>query len=320
MTINGEVIFPGTYEYADNTPIEDLIIQAGGLKDGASLARVDVSRRIEDPLSLEKPQKIAETYRFDLKDGLALGKAREFKLMPFDIVHVRRSPGFVMPKNITVNGEVNFEGKFTLEKKNLRLTDAISMAGGVTQDAYIRGARLIRKMSEDEFRRQQAIYDALTNNLTSKSDSISFNKIKLDSTYVIGIELDKALEKPGSDFDVVLREGDQIEVPEYNSTIRIAGDVQFPNTITFVEGKNYKWYVDKAGGFSETAKKKKSFIIYPNGMMAKLKSRTTIEPGSEIVVPSKKRSNSWKISEWLGFSNILTSLASATAMIAYLTK
>ena len=320
FTITGEVMTPGTYEYADNTTIEDLIIQAGGLKDGASLARVDVSRRIEDPLSLEKPQKIAETYRFDLKDGLALGKAREFKLMPFDIVHVRRSPGFVMPKNITVNGEVNFEGKFTLEKKNLRLTDAISMAGGVTQDAYIRGARLIRKMSEDEFRRQQAIYDALTNNLTSKSDSISFNKIKLDSTYVIGIELDKALEKPGSDFDVVLREGDQIEVPEYNSTIRIAGDVQFPNTITFVEGKNYKWYVDKAGGFSETAKKKKSFIIYPNGMMAKLKSRTTIEPGSEIVVPSKKRSNSWKISEWLGFSNILTSLASATAMIAYLTK
>lgn len=318
LTITGEVMSPGTYEYADNTTIEDLIIQAGGLKDGASLARVDVSRRINAPHSTEKSQQIAKTYSFDLKDGLALGKARDFTLMPFDVVHVRRSPGYVMPKNITVTGEVNFEGTFTLEKKNLRLSDAINMAGGVSPDAYIRGTRLIRKMSKDEYVRQQALLDALTNNLSM--DSISFSKIKLDSTYVIGIELDKALAEPGSDYDIVLREGDRIDVPEYNNTIRVAGDVQFPNSITYVNGKNYKWYINGAGGFSETAKKKKAFIIYPNGMMAKLKSRTEIEPGSEIVVPTKKKHNTWRIADWLGFGSILTSMTSAAAMIAYLLK
>ena len=319
FTVTGEVMTPGTYEYADNTTIEDLIVMAGGLRDGANLSRVDVSRRINDPKATKKTRDIAQTFTFELKDGLMINGDKSFVLQPYDVVHVRRSPGYVMPKNISVTGEVNYEGTFTIEKKNLRLSDAIKMAGGVTDDAYIKGARLYRHMSDEERQRQQAVLDAIRNNLNRK-DSISWDKMDLDATYPIGIQLDKALENPGSDLDIVLREGDRIDVPEYNGTIKIAGDVQFPNTITYRQGKGYKWYVNNAGGFSQTAKKSKAFIIYPNGMMAKCKSGTKIEPGSEIVVPSKKERHGLKLAEIVGALSGLTSLASMVTAIAYLTK
>ena len=321
VTITGEVMTPGTYEYADNTTIEDLIVQAGGLRDGASLARVDISRRISDPYSTKKTREIAKTFTFDLKDGLVISGERSFLLEPYDVVHVRRSPGYVMPRNITVTGEVNFEGSFTIEKKNLRLVDAIEMAGGIAPDAYLKGARLIRRMNDEERQRRTAVIEAIQNNLSrAEHDSISWNKMDLDNTYSIGIELDKALKDPSGDYNIVLREGDHIDVPEYNGTVRISGDVQFPNTVTFVEGKNYKWYVDRAGGFSETAKKGKAFIVYPNGMMDKLKNSTEIEPGSEIVVPSKRKLRYWKVAEWVGLGASFASLATTAAMIAYLIK
>ncbi len=290
FTITGEVMTPGDYEYAENTTIEDLIVQAGGLRDGASLARVDVSRRIDNPYSTEKGREISETYQFDLKDGLVINNNRSFILKPYDVVHVRRSPGYVMPKNITVTGEVNYEGAFTLEKKNLRLTDAINMAGGVTQDAYVKGARLIRVMNDEERVRKQAVLESLRNNLDRK-DSISWSKMEMDDTYPIGIDLEKAIKEPGGRYDIVLRENDRLDIPEYNGTVRISGDVQFPNTVTYVEGKNIKWYIKNAGGFSESAKKKKTFIVYQNGMMNSASRSTIVEPGSEIIVPSKKKKN-----------------------------
>lgn len=321
FTITGEVMTPGTYEYADNTTIEDLIVQAGGLRDGASLARVDISRRINDPYSKVKTRDIAKTFSFDLKDGLVISGEKGFILEPYDVVHVRRSPGYVMPKNITVTGEVNFEGAFTLEKKNLRLTDAIEMAGGVTMDAYIKGARLIRHMNDEERQRQAAVLEAIRSSMSQgERDSISWDKMDLNDTYPIGIELDKALANPDGDYNITLREGDLIDVPEYNPTVKISGDVQFPNTVTYVAGKNFKWYVDRAGGFSQTAKKRKSFIVYQNGMMEVLKSGTPVEPGSQIVVPSKRKLHYWKAAEWLGLGGTLSSLATTIAMIAYLTK
>jgi len=318
FTITGEVMTPGDYEYAENTTIEDLIVQAGGLRDGASLARVDVSRRIDDPYSTEKGREISETYQFDLKDGLVINNNRNFILKPYDVVHVRRSPGYVMPKNITVTGEVNYEGAFTLEKKNLRLTDAIKMAGGVTQDAYVKGARLVRVMSEEERVRKQSVLEALHNNLDAK-DSISWSKMEMDSTYLIGIDLEKAIKEPGGRYDIVLRENDRLDIPEYNGTVRISGDVQFPNTVTYVEGKNVKWYIKNAGGFSESAKKKKTFIVYQNGMMNSASRSTTVEPGSEIIVPSKKKKN-FDLASLSILGSVLSPLATMVALIAYLSK
>ena len=319
FTITGEVMNPGTFEYADNTTIEDLIIQAGGLRDGASLARVDVSRRINNPYSTVKTREIAQSFTFDLKDGLVISGDRQFFLQPYDIVHVRRSPGYVMPRNISVTGEVNYEGSFTIERKNLRLTDAIQMAGGVTPDAYVKGARLVRTMNDEERSRRAAVMDALRSSLNRK-DSVAWDKMEMGNPYVIGIELDKALEHPGSDYDIVLRENDRIDVPEYNGTVKISGDVQFPNTVTFTGSKSYKWYINKAGGYSETARKKKTFIVYQNGMMAKAGSGAKIEPGCEIVVPSKKPKQPWRVAEVLAGISSLTGLASIVTAIAYMTK
>ncbi len=319
FTITGEVMTPGTYEYAENTTIEDLIVQAGGLRDGASLARVDVSRRINDPYSTEKTPDIAENYQFDIKDGLVIKNGAEaFYMKPYDVVHVRRSPGYVMPKNITVTGEVNYEGAFTLEKKDLRLTDAIRMAGGIAEGAYTKGARLVRVMNDEERLRKQAVLDAIRNNLEEK-DSISWNKMEMSNSYPIGIDLEKALKEPGGQYDIVLREGDRIDVPEYNGTVRISGDVQFPNTVTYVKGKGAKWYIENAGGYSESAKKKKAFIVYPNGMMDVLAKGTNVEPGSEIIVPSKKKKHV-DLSALTTVSVALTPLTTIAALIAYLSK
>ena len=318
FTITGEVMTPGSYEYADNTTIEDLIVQAGGLRDGASLARVDVSRRINNPYSTEKTRDIAETYQFDIKDGLVINGSRNFILEPYDVVHVRRSPGYVMPKNITVTGEVNYEGAFTIEKKNLRLTDAINMAGGVTNDAFIKGARLIRVMNDEERVRRQAVLDALYQQLEDK-DSISWSKMEMSDSYAIGIDLEKALKEPGGEYDLVLREGDHIDIPEYNGTVRISGDVLFPNTVTYVKGKSPKWYIQNAGGYSESAKKKKSFIVYQNGLMDILAKNPEVQPGSEIVVPSKKKKHV-NLNTLATVGATLSPLATMVALIAYLTK
>ena len=319
FTITGQVMTPGSYEYAENTTIEDLIVMAGGLRDGASLARVDISRRINDPYSTAKNRDIAETFQFDIKDGLVIRKGGEaFYLEPYDVVHVRRSPSYVMPKNIRVTGEVNYEGAFTIEKKDLRLTDAIRMAGGIAEGAYTKGARLIRVMNDEERQRKQAVLDAIRNNLEEK-DSISWNKMEMSNSYPIGIDLEKALKEPGGQYDIVLREGDRIDVPEYNGTVRISGDVQFPNTVTYVKGKGAKWYIENAGGYSESAKKKKAFIVYPNGMMDILAKGTNVEPGSEIIVPSKKKKHV-DLSALTTISVALTPLTTIAALIAYLSK
>ena len=319
FTITGQVMTPGSYEYAENTTIEDLIVMAGGLRDGASLARVDISRRINDPYSTAKTRDIAETFQFDIKDGLVIRKGGEaFYLEPYDVVHVRRSPSYVMPKNIRVTGEVNYEGAFTIEKKDLRLTDAIRMAGGIAEGAYTKGARLIRVMNDEERQRKQAVLDAIRNNLEEK-DSISWNKMEMSNSYPIGIDLEKALKEPGGQYDIVLREGDRIDVPEYNGTVRISGDVQFPNTVTYVKGKGAKWYIENAGGYSESAKKKKAFIVYPNGMMDVLAKGTNVEPGSEIIVPSKKKKHV-DLSALTTISVALTPLTTIAALIAYLSK
>ena len=319
FTITGQVMTPGSYEYAENTTIEDLIVMAGGLRDGASLARVDISRRIKDPYSTAKTRDIAETFQFDIKEGLVIRKGGEaFYLEPYDVVHVRRSPGYVMPKNIRVTGEVNYEGAFTIEKKDLRLTDAIRMAGGIAEGAYTKGARLVRVMNDEERQRKQAVLEAIRNNLEEK-DSISWSKMEMSNSYPIGIDLEKALKEPGGEYDIVLREGDRIDVPEYNGTVRISGDVQFPNTVTYVKGKGAKWYIENAGGYSESAKKKKAFIVYPNGMMDVLAKGTNVEPGSEIIVPSKKKKHV-DLSTITALGAAFTPIATVAALIAYISK
>lgn len=316
LTITGEVLSPGAYEYADNTTIEDLIIQAGGLKDEASTARVDVSRRIIDSKSKNKTKEIAKSFSFSLKDGLVIDGERGFLLEPYDVVHVRRSPGFHTPRSVMVEGEVNFEGNFTLEKKNQRLSDLIAAAGGVTDDAYVKGARLMRQMTEDERARMQTILRMVRAQQDEK-DSIKLDQLAIEDTYPVGIHLEKALADPGSSFDITLREGDRLIVPEYNGTVRVSGNVMFPNTIAFEEGKDYKYFVNQAGGFGNRAKKSKTYVIYMNGTISQVGHGTKIEPGCEIVVPTKAKREPFN---WSSLAVMGSSMASLATLILAITK
>lgn len=313
LTITGSVMFPGDYKYADGMTVEDLILQAGGLKDEASTARVDISRIINDPLATTPADRIGESYSLSLKDGLVVDGNKNFTLQPYDVVHVRRSPGYFEPRLITVEGEVLFEGQHTMEIKSTRLSDAIRMAGGLTNEAYAHGAILMRQMNEDEQRLQKRVMDTTKN--TSSKDTVQVDMVELETEYTVGIELDKALAEPGGPSDIMLREGDRLIVPEYNNTVRISGDVMFQNVVAYAEGKNYKWYVNKAGGFGQRAKKGKTYIVYMNGMVTKVRRGAKIEPGCAIVVPSKPEKTGGGVQQWL---SIGTSLASMAAMIATL--
>ena len=311
LTITGEVIFPGTYEFADRMTIEDLILQAGGLTDRASTIKVDVSRRLRDPNAAEATMEIAKTFSFSLADQTS------FTLEPYDIVQVRRSPVFQDPIRVTVEGEIAFEGSYTMEQKNQRLSDVVKSAGGVVPGAYVRGARLVRKMTADEKARMEAVIQMARQSADGK-DSIALNKIAMSNTYTVGIHLDEALANPGSTQDIELMDGDRLIIPRFNHTVRISGDVNAPNTVAFEDGENYKYYIKQAGGFGDRAKKSHTYIVYQNGTMAKA-NEGKIEPGCEVVVPSKSRNNN-NLQQWLGIGTSMASLATMFVSVANLIK
>lgn len=313
LTIDGEVIFPGTYEYADNMTIEDLILQAGGLTDAASTLKVDVSRRLYDPNASNAGLEIAKTFTLSLNDKT------DFTLAPYDIVQVRRSPVFQSPIRVSVEGEVAFQGNYTMETKNQRLSDVIKSAGGVIPGSYVRGARLVRKMNEDEKARMEAVVQMARQSADGK-DSISLDKVAMADSYTVGIHLDEALANPGSTQDIELMDGDRLIVPRFNHTVRISGDVNAPNTVAFDEGQDYKYYIKQAGGFGNRAKKSNTYIVYQNGTMAIAKKGGKIEPGCEIVVPSRAPRDANAISQWLGIGTSVASIATMFATIANLIK
>ena len=318
LTISGEVMAPGSYEYADNMTLEDFVLMAGGLTDAASTVKVDVSRRIRDPKSLKAGQEISKTYSFALKDGLVVDGTQGFVLEPYDVVQVRRSPGYLLPRNVTVEGEVAFEGDFTLEKKNQRLSDLIKMAGGVTDQAYVRGARLERMMTEDEKARMQAAIQ-LARQTAAGKDSIDLDMLSTTETYPVGIHLDEALANPGGDADIVLREGDRLVVPEFNGTVKISGNVLYPITVAYKAGKNYKYYINQAGGFGQRAKKSKTYIVYQNGT-GSLAKKGKVEPGCELIVPNKPERNPQNLLQWISLGTSFASLATMITSIVHLVK
>jgi len=318
LTITGEVMSPGSYQFADNTTLEDLIIEAGGLTDAASVARVDVSRRIRDPKSTNAPREISKSFTFGLKDGFVVDGTPGFILEPYDVVHVRRSPGFKTPRNFTVTGEVVYEGAQTMTTKNMRLSDAIKLAGGLTDQAYPKNARLERVMNADEKARRDFLIEQVRKQAGIRSsDSIAVSQLALSNTYPVGIYLDKALANPGCEEDIILREGDHIVVPEYISTVKVSGNVMYPNTVSYKPGKNYKYYVNQAGGFGNHSKKRKTWVIYPNGTMAQVGHGAKIEPGCEIVVPMKPEPKAGLVQQWVA---VAQSVASMSALLVIMIK
>ena len=316
LTIHGEVHYPGVYVYADNETLEDLVLQAGGLKDKASTVKVDVSRRIVNPKALSTDSLISHTFTFALKDGFVIDGTSGFTLLPFDEVYVRKSPGYSEQQNVEVVGNVMFAGTYTLSTKNERLSDIIKKAGGVTDLAYVKGARLERRMTPDERLRMNTLLK-MAERQNSKKDSLDTKKLNIGDTYFVGIELDKALKEPGGDADIVLREHDRIIVPEFNGTVKISGEVMYPNTVSFEKNKSVRWYINQAGGWGNRAKRNHTYIIYMNGTVAKKSYKTKVRPGCEIVVPTKPEKGGNSLAQWL---SIGTSVASIATMVATMTN
>ena len=284
ITVSGEVARPGTYVFASNTTVEDAIVQAGGLLESASAARVDISRRIKDPMSTEVSDTLSYTFTYAIKDGFLVG-GDDFVLQPYDQIYVRKSPAYNVQNHVTVSGEVVYPGKYALSQRESRLSDLVAAAGGSTKWAYIKGAKLVRKMTAEE----RAIVEATIEALGNAKGAIEGLIDPAQSEYTVGINLADALAKPGSDADVVLREGDKLVVPEYTNTVKISGNVMYPNVVTFDHKMNVRKYVTMAGGYGYKAKKSKAYVVYMNGTVAKAMgcSRKVIEPGCEIIVPTK---------------------------------
>ena len=321
ITIHGEVNFPGVYRYASDETIEDLVLQAGGLTNAASLAKVDVSRRIIEPEATEAGDTLAFTYSFSLNPDFTIPQGEKpFTLQPYDEVYIRRSPSYNAQQNVAVEGEVQFAGNYPLASNGERLSEVIRHAGGLTRRAYPEGAKLLRLMTPEE----QAMLETMlrTAQRNSGRDSIDVTKLVTMTTYPVAIELDKALANPGSDDDPILREGDRIVVPRFTSTVSINGEVLYPNTVRFKEGKDADYYIDLAGGATSTGKKSKTIIIYMNGMVAKADRKHKPTPGCQIVVPTKakRRGTGLSLPEILSIGSSTASVATMIATIANLTK
>ena len=339
ITIRGEVLFPGTYKYADNETIEDFVLQAGGLTDKASVVNVNVSRRVSDTKALRPDSLIAQTYTLSLKDGFVIDGTPGFILMPFDEVFIRKSPGYTEQQNVTIEGEVLFAGAYTLTKRNARLSDLFKKAGGSTKEAYLTGARLIRKANDTEKARMEAVLKmqreqqqknllqlAASSNSGSNLQQVAesaknadLEKFNVPDEYPVGIDLSEAIKHPGSDEDLVLREGDRLVVPQYNGTVKINGAVMYANTVGYEKGKRASYYIDQAGGFASDAVKNKAYIIYMNGKVAKVSHGAKVQPGCEIVVPAKLK-RKMSVAETMSLGTSMSSIAAMIATIANLSK
>lgn len=318
LTINGFVVTPGDYAYAEGMSVEDLILLAGGLSDGAKSARVDVSRRIVDDNSMQASDTLALVFSFTIAEGLMVDGDPDFTLEPYDVVSVRRSPSYKAQSIVRVSGEVNFPGEYALTSNNERLSDVFKRVNGATPNGYIGGAMLRRKISEDERNVRRNMVNMMKRG-GNRRDSVMVNKLKVNETYTIGIDLQQALDNPGSDADVVLHDGDELVIPSNTNTVRIQGEVMYPNSVNYLPGKPVRYYVHQAGGFSNEAKRSKVYVVYMNGKVS-VGATAKIVPGCEVVVPSRPERQKMSVGEWLGIGTSAASLATMIATIVNLIK
>lgn len=312
LTIAGEVANPGTFPYADNVTLEDLIIQAGGLLRSASAVRVDISRKVVDSQSLHAKNAISEMFTFSIREDFSIDGAEGFKLQPYDIVNVRRSPSFVESKFVEVTGEVNFPGRYVMSKREERVSDLIAKAGNVSDYAYVRGARLWRKMNATEYEQLKMA----VRSMRVENDSVF---AIVDETYIVALDLEQAIANPGSEYDLVLREGDRLDVPVLTNTVHVNGAVQMPNVVVYSSKMSKRDYIKEAGGYLKSARTSKAFVVYMNGHVKPLKRSTKIEPGCEIYVPMKKKKQ-YNVAQGIGILSSLASLGTMTATLVNLLR
>ena len=321
VSIHGAVNSDDTVvAYHNNMTVEDAIILAGGLQEAASNVHVEVARRVKDANAINDENKVAELFQFTLTPNLAIIKGEEqFTLQPFDRVFVRFSPGYQEQRMVQVKGEALFKGTYVLSEKNQRLSDVITKAGGVTSQAYLKGASLKRQLSSDELLRLETTLKVAANR--SAQDSTDITELGKRG-YSIGINLERALAQPGSLDDVILRDGDVLEIPEFQSTVKVSGSVTYPNSVTYEKGMSVRDCLAQAGGYTEVSRKY-PVVIYMNGKVGVTK-RTfiffkrypKIEPGCEILVPMKRyKDKSMLLPQIMGITNSTMSMAAILSSV-----
>nr|WP_129732613.1 SLBB domain-containing protein [Parabacteroides goldsteinii] len=328
IKVGGAVNYPDTVlPFSKNMTVEDAVILAGGLQESASTINVEVARRIKDPTADKNTNQISRIYTVSLNNDLKLSSKSSgshtdtlFTLEPFDDVFVRFSPGYEKQQVVKVNGEVTFTGDYALPTKNTRLSNIIAQSGGVTKDAYVKGASLKRQLTRDEMRQVETLLHLSNNNRQSK-DSIALSLANIKD-YSVGIDLEQALAHPGSTHDLVLRNGDAIYIPQLQSTVKVSGSVTYPNSITYTKGASVRDCLSQAGGYNDIARKY-PIVIYMNGKVATtrrvgifFKRYPKVEPGCEIVVPSKtQRDRRSNLAEILSIASSTTSMAAMVTSI-----
>lgn len=309
VTLEGEVMNPGTYPYARNMSIEDLIITGGGLRESASLMKVDVTRRSRDPLAMEETPEMSHIYTFSIENGLVIGGEKDFVLEPYDIVAVRRSPGYEEQKRVSLQGEVVFPGNYSKKEQNERISSFIQRAGGLTSSAYTKGATLLRQMDARERVMTEA---ALRLTKQQSKDSIAIDSVDLErSAYYVGIDLEKILARPGHNGDIVLMEGDVLHIPIMNNVVKISGGVMYPNAVAYREEMRLNDYIDNAGGYVTRARRNHVYVVYMNNTVSKGRT-SNIEPGCEIIVPVKPDRQKTSLGEILGVTTSVLSVVTLT--------
>lgn len=281
--------------YVENMTVEDLILKAGGLRESAATGFVEIVRRKKN-IGLDSPKlinsQIAEIIKFGISRKLQLdGTASSFKLMPFDEVFIRTSPNYELQQFVTMQGQIVFPGVYGLEKKDERLSELVSRAGGLNNQAYPQGAKLIRKnqLTESEKTRKKEQLSQIQNNFNGVS--IRNDESITKSTELIGINLFAALSDPGGEEDLFLNEGDIIDIPREPQTVKVTGEVLYPNSVKFNEGKSFKDFISEAGGFTANSARKRSYVLYSNGSVRRgrnilfIRYFPKIERGAEIIVP-----------------------------------
>jgi len=307
VNISGEIQKPGRYPYYDKMTIKDLVFLAQGFKAGASDSYVEIARRNSQQEAAEPNNKLATVYTLKIDKSLKIEAGKDnFVLEPYDYVFIRRAPSYFPQRNVTINGEVNYPGSYTLKSKNEHVSDLLKRAGGLTKFAYAPGATLKRMKASDLIQKEKLLALAFSDS-TRTIDSAQLAKLNANTT-LVELNLREILNQPGGPQDYVLKEGDILSIPPVKQTVRVIGAVLNPMSLLYDEGHPIKYYINKSGGYAKNAKKSKTYILYANGTTAT--SNGTVKPGCQIVVPQKpKKPYRDTTGRILAFASVLASLS-----------
>ena len=334
VSIQGEVRAPGIFDYADNMRLEDVIQMAGGFKEGATPNRIEISRRIKNSDAMSASALTAEVFNVSVDPNLKIMDT-DFVLKPFDVVSIRSSEGYQVQKQVKLEGEVLYPGTYTIMQKNERISDLIKRAGGLTQTAYADGASLKRPGAEKTNPKDRNAINNLEEDdkkllnlkraqeVGTKDTTKAEVEQKLIQSDLVGIDLVQIIKKPNSRYDLIVEDGDVIRVPRQLQIVKVTGEVLNPNGIVFLPSKNFKQYINGAGGYTANAHRKGAYIKYANGSVESARkflffnNFPKVKPGAEILVPKRAERERMSAQSWIGLS---TAVASMAAIIVSLLK